>query len=82
VSHAHVRYMNPLPSNLAEFLSKYDQVLIPELNLGQLVRVLRSELGDVPGLAERLVSFTKIQGKPFRIQEVEDRIDEILGSNN
>src|SRR5690606_23792229 len=68
VSHAHVRYLNPLPSNLAEVLGRFDKVLVPELNLGQLARVLRAEL------EVKVDSFTKIQGQPFQIAELEARI--------
>jgi 2-oxoglutarate ferredoxin oxidoreductase subunit alpha len=68
VSHAHVRYMNPLPANMEEFLSRFDKVLVPELNLGQLARVLRAELSC------KVESFSKIQGKPFQIAELEARI--------
>lgn len=68
VSHAHVRYLNPFPRNLKQLLARFDRVLVPELNLGQLSRLLRSEL-DVS-----TSSFTKIQGQPFRIAELEHRI--------
>lgn len=72
VSHAHLRYLNPLPPNLGELLGRFDRVVVPELNLGQLVRVLRAELSvDVE-------SFTKIQGQPFRISEIEERIRQEL----
>ena len=73
VSHAHVRYMNPLPSNLAELIGRFDKVLVPELNLGQLARVLRAEL------SVKVESFTKIQGQPLRISELEARIKAELG---
>src|SRR6202041_1315318 len=42
-AHAHLRYLNPLPSNLGEVLGRYSQVLVPEMNLGQLSRILRYE---------------------------------------
>lgn len=73
VSHAHVRYMNPLPRNLGEVLGRFDKVIVPELNLGQLAHVVR---------AKYLVaaeSVTKIQGQPFRIAELEERIARALG---
>jgi 2-oxoglutarate ferredoxin oxidoreductase subunit alpha len=74
VSHAHVRYMNPFPKNLGELLSRFDRVLVPELNLGQLVKIVRSQY-LVP--AE---SFPKIQGQPFKISELEERIRKALES--
>jgi 2-oxoglutarate ferredoxin oxidoreductase subunit alpha len=74
VSHAHLRYINPFPSNLGEVLKRFDRVLIPELNLGQLVKVVRSTY-LVP--AE---SFAKVQGQPFKIAELEDKIRQVLES--
>ena len=74
VSHAHVRNINPFPKNLGDLLRRFDRVLVPELNLGQLVRVLRSQF-LVP--AE---SFPKIQGQPFKIAELEERIRKALES--
>ncbi|HEY3234603.1 MAG TPA: 2-oxoacid:acceptor oxidoreductase subunit alpha, partial [Polyangiaceae bacterium] len=74
VSHAHVHYINPLPRNLGDILQRFDRVLVPELNLGQLVKVLRSQY-LVP--AE---SFPKVQGQPFKIDELEDRIRQMLES--
>jgi len=74
VSHAHLRYINPFPSNLGEVLKRFDRVLVPELNLGQLVKVLRSTY-LVP--AE---SFAKVQGQPFKIAELEDKIRQVLES--
>jgi 2-oxoglutarate ferredoxin oxidoreductase subunit alpha len=74
VSHAHIRYINPFPRNLGELLRRFDRVLVPELNLGQLVRILRSQY-LVP--AE---SFPKIQGQPFKIAELEERIRKALES--
>ena len=68
VAHAHLRWINPFPHNLAELLSRYDQVLIPELNTGQLKMLIRSEyLIDAIGLS-------KIQGKPFAAGEIVEKI--------
>lgn len=64
VSHIHIRYLKPFPRNLGELLRKFDRVLVPEMNNGQLVTVLRSEY-LVP--AEKL---TKVTGKPFKIGEL------------
>ncbi|MDP3831710.1 MAG: 2-oxoglutarate ferredoxin oxidoreductase subunit alpha, partial [Ignavibacteriaceae bacterium] len=70
------KYLNPFPKNSAEVLKKYKTVLVPELNLGQLSHLLRSEyLIDV-------VQLNKVQGLPFKSIEIEERIIEILGGNN
>ena len=64
VSHIHVRYLAPMPSNLGELLSKFDSILIPEMNTGQFVKMIRSEfLVDAQGL-------NKIAGQPFKIGEI------------
>ena len=64
VSHIHVRYLSPMPSNLCEILSKFDSVLVPEMNTGQFVKMIRSEfLIDARGL-------NKIAGQPFKIGEI------------
>jgi 2-oxoglutarate ferredoxin oxidoreductase subunit alpha len=74
VSHAHLRYLNPFPANLADLLTRFERVLVPELNLGQLVKMIRSTY-LVP--AE---SLPKVQGMPFKISELEDKIRQILES--
>ena len=72
VATAHLRYLNPLPTNLGEVLNSYKQILIPELNTGQLRRVIRAEfLRDVKGL-------NKVAGEPFKIAEIEARILEMM----
>ncbi len=71
VAHAHLRYLNPLPCNLGEILSRYDKVLIAELNSGQLRMLIRSRyLVDAIGL-------NKVQGKPFMVAEVYEKICEM-----
>ncbi len=72
VSHAHLRYLNPFPRNLGEILYRFKNVLIPEMNLGQLARVIRAKY-LVPA-----ISYSKVQGLPFRSSEIEKKIDEIL----
>jgi 2-oxoglutarate/2-oxoacid ferredoxin oxidoreductase subunit alpha len=74
VSHAHVRYLNPFPKNLGELLKRFDRVLVPELNNGQLVKMIRSQY-LVP--AE---SLPKIQGLPFKIAELEEKIRQVMES--
>jgi 2-oxoglutarate ferredoxin oxidoreductase subunit alpha len=69
VSHAHLRYLNPLPSNIGDLLSSFRTVLVPELNTGQLRMLLRAEfLVDCIGI-------NKVQGKPFAISELLEAIE-------
>ncbi|NDD64540.1 MAG: 2-oxoacid:acceptor oxidoreductase subunit alpha, partial [Acidobacteria bacterium] len=64
VSCAHLRYLNPFPSNLGEVLKRFDRVIIPELNLGQLALLVRAQfLVDA-------VSYSKVKGKPFKVSEI------------
>jgi 2-oxoglutarate/2-oxoacid ferredoxin oxidoreductase subunit alpha len=76
VSHIHIRHMWPLPRNLADLLRGYERIIVPELNNGQLVRILRAEY-LVP--AQPL---DKIAGRPFRVAEVESAIRENLAEGN
>ncbi|HXW56229.1 MAG TPA: 2-oxoacid:acceptor oxidoreductase subunit alpha [Candidatus Cybelea sp.] len=72
IGHVHLRHLNPLPRNLGEVLKRYRQVLVPEMNMGQLVMVLRAKfLVDAQG-------YNKIQGKPFKQAEIEQKIEEML----
>jgi len=72
VSRAHLRYLNPFPQNLGEVLARFDRVLLPEMNLGQLALLLRARfLKDV-------ITLSKVQGKPFTRQEILDKIQSIL----
>ncbi|HLN30786.1 MAG TPA: 2-oxoacid:acceptor oxidoreductase subunit alpha [Gemmataceae bacterium] len=72
VAQAHLRYLNPMPRNTGEVLKRYKKVLIPELNAGQLRMLLRAEfLVDAIGL-------NKIQGRPFLVSEIEDKIAAVL----
>ena len=74
VAHAHLRYLNPFPKNLAKLFASYKKVLIPELNAGQLRSLIRAEfLLDPTGL-------NKIKGKPFTIAEVESAIEHEVNS--
>jgi 2-oxoglutarate/2-oxoacid ferredoxin oxidoreductase subunit alpha len=73
IGHLHLRYLNPLPGNVGEILKRYKKVLVPELNMGQLLWVLRAKyLVDAVGL-------NKIQGRPFKQAELEQKFDEMLG---
>ena len=76
VAHAHLRYLNPFPANLGEIIKRYDRVLVPELNRGQLRMLVRAEfLVDAVGL-------NKVQGKPFAVREVVEKIEEMLAPRN
>jgi 2-oxoglutarate ferredoxin oxidoreductase subunit alpha len=73
VAHAHFRYLNPMPKNTKDVLRKYKHIVCPEINMGQLSKLLREEfLIDVE-------SFNKIQGLPFKSFEIESKIESILG---
>jgi len=73
VAHAHLRYLNPMPRNTAAVLRRYRKVLVPELNAGQLLWLLRAKyLIDAVGL-------NKVQGRPFLVSEIEAKIAELLG---
>ena len=73
IGHLHLRYLNPLPNNVGDILKRYKKVLVPELNMGQLSWILRAKfLVDAIGL-------NKIQGRPFKQNELELKIEEMLG---
>ncbi len=72
VAHAHLVHLCPFPKNLGDVLARYERVLVPEMNLGQLSRLVRAEyLVDARSL-------TKVQGLPFRASEVESAIEEMV----
>jgi len=72
VALAHLRYLNPMPKNTVDVLKSYKKVLIPELNAGQLLLLIRGKyLVDAIGL-------NKIQGRPFLVGEIEAKIEEML----
>jgi 2-oxoglutarate/2-oxoacid ferredoxin oxidoreductase subunit alpha len=72
IGHVQLRHLNPLPRNLGEVIGGYDRVLVPEMNMGQLLMLLRAKyLVDAQGL-------NKIQGKPFKQSEIERKIEQIL----
>jgi 2-oxoglutarate ferredoxin oxidoreductase subunit alpha len=72
VSCAHLRHLNPFPPNLGDVLSRFERVLVPELNLGQLRMLVRGRyLVDAEGL-------NRVTGRPFKIAEIEDRIRELV----
>ncbi len=74
VAHAHIRHLRPFPRNLGELMSRYKKILVPELNNGQLVRLLRDQY-LVPA-----VPYNKIKGVPFTQSEIAERALELLRS--
>ena len=73
VSFIHLRHLNPLPKNLGELLARFDKVLVPEMNDGQLTTLLRANLRVEP------VPFTKVTGQPFLIRELVEEIESLRG---
>jgi 2-oxoglutarate ferredoxin oxidoreductase subunit alpha len=72
VSSAHLRHLNPFPSNLGEVLRSFERVIIPEMNLGQLATMVRAKyLVDA-------VPFSKVKGRPFQIREIVKKVEEYL----
>ncbi|MGH7734515.1 MAG: 2-oxoacid:acceptor oxidoreductase subunit alpha, partial [Gemmatimonadales bacterium] len=73
VAQAHLRHLNPFPPNLADVLRRYDRVLVPEINLGQLALLLRGRfLVDV-------ISYNQVRGLPFRSAELAGVIEDVIG---
>ena len=74
IAHAHMRYLNPMPANTEEVLRAYRKVLIPEVNLGQLLMLIRARfLVDAIG-------YNRVRGKPFRIAELEEEAERVLAT--
>jgi 2-oxoglutarate ferredoxin oxidoreductase subunit alpha len=69
VAHTHLRHLNPLPRDLESILDRYQTILVPELNMGQLALYLRGTFG-----MNNIVSFPKVKGRPFTIQEIYRKI--------
>ena len=73
VAHAHLRHLNPFPTNTGDVVRAYNRVLIPELNMGQLRMLIRSMfLVDAEG-------FNLVRGKPFQIREIQAKAEQVLG---
>ena len=72
ISHLHLRYLNPLQKNLGNLLSRFKTIIIPELNLGQLIKILQS------AYPIRAIGINKVQGLPFRAEEIEKKIEELF----
>ena len=74
VSHVHLRWVNPLPTDLGEILIRFKNVLIPEINMGQLIKIIRAEyLVDAQGL-------NLVRGKPIGKSKIIEKINVMLGS--
>jgi 2-oxoglutarate ferredoxin oxidoreductase subunit alpha len=73
VSQAHLKYLNPFPANTGKVLAGFKKILIPEINLGQLAKIIKSEF-LVP-----VEQFNVVRGLPFRVSEIEGKIKELLG---
>ena len=74
IAHAHMRYLNPMPANTGDVVGAYKRVLIPEVNLGQLLLLIRAKfLVDAIG-------YNRVRGKPFRIAELEAEAVRVLAT--
>ncbi len=72
IAQAHLRYLNPMPKNLGDVLARYDRVVIPEMNLGQLAGVIRSRY-----LIDAL-AYNQVRGLPFTAAELENMLEEVV----
>jgi 2-oxoglutarate ferredoxin oxidoreductase subunit alpha len=76
VAHVQLMHLNPFPSDLGDILGAYDQVLVPEANLGQLSKMVRAEF-----LVDAKI-LSKVQGSPFRAAEIEVAVLQMLGADH
>jgi 2-oxoglutarate ferredoxin oxidoreductase subunit alpha len=72
VSQLHLRHLNPMPSNVGDILARFEHVLVPEMNLGQLALLLRARY------LCPVISYGKVEGKPFKRREIMNKAREIL----
>ncbi len=72
VDQAHLRHLNPFPANLGQVLGRYRRILVPELNSGHLLRLVRADF-LVPA-----IGLNKVAGEPFHITEIESKIEQML----
>ncbi len=73
VSQVHLSYLNPFPKNLGDILKQFKTILIPELNMGQLLMLIRYKFPE-----SHSIGFNKVKGVPFKVEEIEQRISELL----
>ncbi len=76
VASTHVRYLNPFPKNFEEILRRYPKILMPELNMGQLAFLVRGTFGI------EVISYTQVEGRPFRILDLHRKIESVLKGDN
>ncbi len=76
VSQAHLKYLNPLPKNTGEVLKRFKTILIPEINLGQLAKIIRSEY-LIP-----VEQFNLVRGLPLKVSDIAGKITDLLGGSN
>ena len=72
IAQVHLRHINPFPADLGEILARYDKVVIPEMNLGQLATLIRAKY-----LVDAL-SFTQVRGMPFKADELADMLQGVI----
>lgn len=75
VSFANLSYLNPLPANTEEVLNGFEQVLLPEMNMGQLQHILQGKF------LKPILGMHKVQGQPFKAEEIENKVKELLGTS-
>jgi 2-oxoglutarate/2-oxoacid ferredoxin oxidoreductase subunit alpha len=76
ITHAHIKYLNPFPKNLGELIGRFKHVLVPEMNSGQLVKLIRDKyFVDAVGI-------NKVKGRPFFVDELKRKIKDALASNS
>ena len=73
VSHTHLRYLNPFPHNLGQIIGNFERILVPELNFGQLLFLLRANFPE-----GTYIPHSKVQGQPFKISEISQAISSLL----
>lgn len=72
VAHIHLKYINPLPRNLGQLLKDFDKIIVPEMNRGQLIKIIRDKyLVDA-------IPFSKVKGLPFTAEEIERKIKSLV----
>ncbi len=73
VSACHLHYLNPFPKNLGEILKNFETILIPEINMGNLIFMIRAQFEGV-----RAIGYNRVTGQPFKIREIKERIQQLL----
>ena len=76
VSHVHLRHIFPFPANQCELLSRFKRILVPEMNMGQLITLMKAM--DCPAAT----GLTKLEGQPFMVSELEVAISEAIKEVN